>query len=195
MSGFDQLIRDVELVTSDLVSPEARSARLAEFAAEQISEAQAINRAVTGSDTPYEVTVDGRAGAALTTVKPDGVIVAEFELVDQVLDWIGEQLILASPILTGRYMRSHILFLDGIEHVPGPITKPYEEAAFLNMQPYARKIERGLSDQAPDGVYQAIAAVAKRRFGNIARVRFSYRSIDGSEGREERQPAIIVRPY
>jgi hypothetical protein len=46
---------------------------------------------------------------------------------------------------------------------------------FINTQPYARKLEKGASSQAPDGVYQSVAVLASRRFGNIAKVRFGYR--------------------
>ena len=52
-----------------------------------------------------------------------------------------------------------------------------EEYVFINTQPYARKIEgtggRRMAPQAPDGVYQAVATLAQRRFGNIARITFS----------------------
>jgi len=71
---------------------------------------------------------------------------------------------------------------------------------FLNIQPYARKIERGQSSQAPDGVYQAVATLAQRRFGNVAKITFSYRTaiggaiIGGRKGDRSdlRNPAIIV---
>jgi hypothetical protein len=61
---------------------------------------------------------------------------------------------------------------------------------FVSTVPYARKIERGLSPQAPDGVYQVVAVLAQKRFGNVARIRFSYRALPGVEGR---QPAIIIQ--
>jgi hypothetical protein len=87
----------------------------------------------------------------------------------------------------------------------------------VNTQPYARKIERGHSKQAPNGVYETVAHLAARRFGNMARIRFGYRSpLFGSikewagrtrlqpKGRRRtgssrqdwltRQPAIIVTP-
>jgi hypothetical protein len=46
---------------------------------------------------------------------------------------------------------------------------------FVNVQPYARKIERGESPSAPEGVYEAVATLARQRFGNVARIRFEYR--------------------
>ena len=77
---------------------------------------------------------------------------------------------------------------------------------FLNTQPYARKIEGDLSrepssKQAPEGVYEAVATLAQRRFGNVAMIRFSYRTpIDGAiaggrmgDRSTRRTPAIIVR--
>jgi hypothetical protein len=200
MARVDPIFRDIELIVSDLTSPEARSARLAEFAAEQIEEVRQNNRAVVGRDLPYEVVVDGKVGVALTAVKPNGVIVANFDLLREVLEWIGEQLLLESPRLTGRYMRSHVMFVDGVEHdLDGPIP-PGESYEFVNTQPYARKMEprpggAPQSDQAPKGVYHVLAAVAQKRFGNIARVRYSFRAINGEKGSENRQPAIVVRPY
>jgi hypothetical protein len=124
--------------------------------------------------------VDGRKGAALESVKPDGIIVTEFSLIDDVLEWIGDMLVKGSPVKTGRYSESHILFADGVEVEPGAALPEAEEYVYLNVQPYARKIERGLSPQAPDGVYEGVAAMARSRFSNIARIRFTFRAyLDG----------------
>ncbi|WP_099866064.1 hypothetical protein [Pararhizobium haloflavum] len=181
-------------LAEDLTSPEARSARLARFAREAIDEAQTFNRSATGRDVPYEVTVDRQKGKPIDQVAPDGVVIAEFELIGAVIEWIGDELLKASPILTGRFMRSHLLFVDGVEHTPGAaLPNGAAEFVFVNSQPYARKIERGQSAQAPDGVYEVIAAIAKKRFGNQAQIRFSFRSISGSKASADRQPAIIVR--
>ena len=63
----------------------------------------------------------------------------------------------------------------------------------LNAQPYARKIERGQSDQAPDGVYEGVATLAKRRFGNVAFVGFGYRSFPGGAVGKWAQTASAAR--
>lgn len=178
--GFaDDVLRDIRVATADLTDPKAKSARLAEFAAQEIAKVDAENKAAAGREVPHTEAVDGRIGAPLSSVRPDGVIVAEWSLHTEVLAWIGDALLKASPRLTGRYEASHILFVDGVQHEPGDPIKDFEEAIFINGVAYARKIERGESDQAPDGVYQAVAAVARQRFGNIAKVRFSYRSLQG----------------
>jgi hypothetical protein len=162
---------------------------LAAFAAEQIKEAAQQDRQVLGVVPPYDVYVDGRKGAPLTDVKPDGVIRAEFHLVFDVLAWIATQLQTHSPVLTGRYAKSHELFADGAEVNDPDHAPPADEYVFTNIQPYARKLERGKSSQAPDGVYQAVATLAQQRFGNVAKITFSYRTVIGGE----RNPAIIVR--
>jgi hypothetical protein len=176
---IDPIDRDVALLFDVELGPEARSKALADFAREQLSAAQETNRQALGMVPPHETFVDGRKGASVETVKPDGTIVFLFDLIEDALMWIGEHLPKESPVRTGKFAKSFILLADGVEvPMPGPIP-PASEYVFANVQPYARKIERGLSAQAPDGVFQAIAVVAKGRFGNMAAIKFSYRALTG----------------
>lgn len=206
VTKIDPINRDIELLINDGLSGQARSEFLAEYAAEQIEEARRINAAAIGRDPDYVVTVDGHKNAPLISVRPDGVVVAEFNLVTDLLGWIGEQLVLHSPVggsddpHAGLYSQSHVLYADGEAVEPGSIPEA-QEYVFLNALPYARRIELGSSSQAPDGVYQAIATLAARRFGNVAKVSFSYRApfaggiASGRAGNksEGRYPAIVVR--
>lgn len=193
--------RDVALILSEDLSPKARSATLAQYAHEQIEDAKQINRTVLGRIPRYTVSVDGRQGAALETVRPNGTVYTEFELFDDVLLWIADQLEIHSPIRSGRFRAENTLFADGVETIPGKVLPNADEFVFVNLTPYARKIERGQSSQAPDGVFQVVATLARRRFGNIASISFGYRTPIGSSlvgGRRgnrasERNPAIIVR--
>jgi len=195
------IVRDLELIQRQDLGAKAQSAVLAAFAAESIEDAKQQNKRVLGVVPPYDVYVDGREGAPLESVKPNGVIRAEFQLVNEALAWISTQLQMHSPVLTGRYAKSHELFADGVDTENPNNAPPAEEYVFLNTQPYSRKIERGQSPQAPDGVYQAVATLAQRRFGNVARISFSYRTAIGGDiigGRAGdrsnlRNPAIIVR--
>ncbi|WP_427024713.1 hypothetical protein ACP4J4_01740 [Aureimonas ureilytica] len=218
MSRITPLDRDISLILDDLTSPEARSARLAEFAAEQIAEVREANRASSGGEARYEQIVDGRKGAALTSVRPNGVIVANFDIVREVLDWIGDALVRASPVLSGRFARSFMILADGVEVPQGGDLPAAEEYAFTNAQPYTRRLERGASRQSPDGVFEGVASVAARQFGNSARVTFGFRTLEGSSAMDawatrtslhkrqkrqlsypqewlRRQPAVIVRPF
>lgn len=197
----EPISRDLELLFAQDLSPAVRSKQLAAFAGEVIDEAKETNRRVLGVVPPHTITVDGREGAPLASVRPDGIVRAEFELVNEALAWINTQLQMHSPVLSGRYAKSHELFADGVDTENPNAAPPAQEYVFLNIQPYARKIERGQSSQAPDGVYQAVATLARRRFGNIAKIDFSYRTAIGGAvvgGRagdrsDMRNPAIIVR--
>lgn len=188
----EPLERDLEVLFPDTFSPAARSKGLADFARGALTEAQEINRRALGRAPGHETFVDGRAGADENTVKPDGVIVYEFELFDEAFAWIEEMLILHSPSRSGRYAKSHIFFADGVEADPSA-PPPAVDYAFVNRQPYARKIERGHSKQAPNGVYEVVASMAQRRFGNMLRVRFTYRGVVGAAD-GDRQPAIVLTP-
>lgn len=197
---LEPISRDIAVFLDD-IAPKGRN--IAPFARALIQEAKDQNRRVLGVEPPSKTFVDGRLGAPLESVNPiSGTIVVEFELVGDVLRYIGEQLVIHSPHLTGRYERSHKLFADGIEVEPSSVLTTFaDEWVFINTQPYARKIERGSSSDAPDGVYQAVAVLARRRFGNIAKIGFTYRGIIGgvsAGGRagnrsENRNPAITVK--
>jgi hypothetical protein len=195
--------RDIQVFTQDNLSVDARKARIASLARKVLAETHAHNARILGHETPHEQIVDGRKGAALETVNPDrGTIVFLFEVGTDVLSWIGEQLVLHSPIGDPpiHYKDSHILLADGVEITLGQQIPVAETYTFVNVVPYARKIERGLSDQAAEGVYEVVADMAKRRFGNIAQIRFTFVSTipAGARGftkemdRQSRHPAIVV---
>lgn len=215
---FEDIGQTISLAFEKETGPEARRKLLAAFAREKVSEAEAHNTAVLGRPARFETFVDGAKSSNFEGVRPDGQIVAEFELVEEVLLWVGDALFSASPWRTGRFARSHELFIDGVVYESdGPFPTLWDEAFFANTQPYARKLERGLSSQAPDGIYQVVAQQANSRFGNLAKVSFGYRTplfgaihdwatrskLTGkgrpmsSRTRAEwlrRQPAIIIRP-
>jgi hypothetical protein len=172
LNPFD---RDVLFDLSGL-SPQEQSAALAEFARQEIAKAVEQNTQAIGHSVEHETFVDGRKNAALESVSPTGTIVAEFDLGTDLVEWIWGQVQKHSPVLTGGFRKSQRLFADGVE-VDGPAYIPdgAEEIVITSVAPYARKIERGESKQAPDGVYEAVAAMAATRYGNQARIRFTYR--------------------
>lgn len=196
----DPINRDVALLINQALSPAARSQQFAEMARGFLAEADATNKAVLGRVPPSKTFVDGSEGASLDRVRPNGVIVREYQLIADLLVWIGEQLQRLSPVLTGRYRSSHSVFADGSEIQLGGRVPLASEYVFISVLPYARKIERGESSQAPQGVYEVVAAQARRRFGNVAKVGFAFRTalggaiIGGRLGNrsEQRNPAIIV---
>lgn len=225
------LDRDLTEMLKEIVSPEARSSIIADVAREAIAEADAINLAALGRVPGRVITVDGRAGINLDQVKPDGSVQAEYRLIDDLLWWIAEQLEEHSPVgdagdkrpgHPGLYRASHVLIADGraVAIHRGEMIPDAEDYAFVSVVPYARKIERGMSSQAPEGVYQTVATLARGRFGNLAKISFGYRAPEfgaisrwariasarrlakGTRGGNHalhdewlrRQPAVIVEP-
>ncbi len=167
--------RDVLFDLSGL-SPEEQSAALAEFARQEIDAAAAQNKAAIGHSVDYETFVDGVKSDRFEIVAPNGIIVAEFDLGSDLIQWIVEQILKHAPYLTGRFRKSIRIFADGVEVDSwSDIPEGVEEIVITSVVPYARKIEEGKSTQAPDGVFEAVAAMAAARYGNQANIRFTYR--------------------
>jgi hypothetical protein len=210
---IEPIDRDIDLIFAKDLSPQARSTELAEFAKEALAEAVQQNERALGHIPPHETFVDGSPGRSVDTVAPDGTIVFEFELLTDLFAWVHDQLVTHSPVRSGRYSKSHLFYADDTEiDITGQIPQA-SEYVFVNVQPYARKIERGESPSAPEGVYEAVATLARQRFGNVARIRFEYRVPVGgtaleawagrtrqsrrigkqrSSERNRRQPAIVI---
>ncbi|WP_020184834.1 hypothetical protein [Methylopila sp. 73B] len=216
----------VETIVSNDLSPAARQRIIADFARRKLAEGVDQNRRATGREVPYTQAVDGRLGARLESVNADaGRILFMFDVAkNELFVWIAEQIVKHAPrgVIThdhGRYADAFKLLAGGREMQPGEPLPKADEFVFLNAMPYARKIERGLSKQAPDGVLQAVALLAKTRFKDVANITFGYRSYmggpvsdwaklrrpsktgysrrkrDAALAKDIRQPAIIVRLY
>lgn len=194
------LAKTIQIVVDRNLSPEARSARIAAFAQAEIDAADAQNARALGTAPPKTVTVDGRQGAPLASVNPDrGIIIAEWSLVGDVLQWMFATLRARSPIVSGAYLKAHTLFADGVECDPTdpPLAREY---TFLNPLPYSRKIEIGKTEsgrdfviQVQNRIYERTASDAQSRFGNVAKIRFTYQSaVGGSKATSDRVPAIVV---
>ncbi len=194
----------IKVLVDSRLSPQARSLRVAAFAKDRIAQADATNAQALGAVPPKTVTVDGREGAPLESVNPDhGIIIAEWKLALDVIVWIGRTLKDRSPVLSGRYRDSHTLYADSVE---ADWDKPplAQEYTFLNPLPYARKIEIGKTEsgrdfviQVENRIYERTADDAQARFGNIAKIRFTYQAAIGGyiakrHGKDDRVPAIVV---
>ncbi len=198
MARLAAFSRELQVMVDKTLSPKARSGLIADAARQALAEAQAQNRAALGRVPEHDTFVDGRRAAPLESVNPDrGTIVFDFQISFDLFEYIGRMLVMNSPVLTGKYQRSHRLYADGMEvdaYNPGMAA---DEWVFTTSAPYARRIEAGSSDQAPAGVYEAVAALAAKRYGNVAAIKFSYRDViggtRGAAARAARQPAIIIR--
>lgn len=211
-------VLDRSIVADVLDAPSIR----ADFARRALAEAKDQNRQVLGKEPDHVSFVDGVVSEVFSSVRPDGRIIFEFEIGVGVVQWIHAALLDASPVKTGRYKASHVIYADGVEVTDPMAAEGAEEVVILPLVPYARKIEgrgarRPQSRSAPKGVYQVVSTMAARRFGNLARIRFTYQSPIGgaselaqwagrNAGRRDganaqrrqmqknlRQPAILIR--
>lgn len=161
------------LVWDEVLEPDIRQFQIM-TARHVLAEEQA-----RGFDREPRVIVDRRFDAAIETVKPFGRI--EFvERVDigEVVEWIWKRLLERSPVLTGRYQDSHIVMINGASVPDIRGYKPGDRIQIVNIQPYARKVERGQSIMAPNGVYRGVFNAARRRYGRNLFIDFRYVKLD-----------------
>lgn len=203
--------RELDLAVRADLAPAMRSQLVADVARADIDQIDRENDAAVGTDVKYRTFVDGSPSTRLEAVNPDhGIIAAVWDLGTDVVSIIGAMLRQHSPVMTGRYRASHILLADGVDVKSVDPKLSVSEYTWISSVPYARKIER----RQADGVYESVAALARQRFGNTAKISFSFRSLasgggtaldvwaKGSRGgsRNEarrgdwlrRQPAIII---
>lgn len=192
----DPIAQTIKLLVANTISPQAQKQAVASFAQGAIDEADATNKRVLGRVPPRTVTVDGREGAALTDVKPDGgSIIVEYELIADVLVWIGDTLRSRSPVQSGDYRDGWTLLADGVEVAVGDDIPAADEYTFVNTVPYARKIEVGLTEsgrafvvQVPNRIAERTAKDAASRFGNMAKISNTFISL--TNGYSLRQDAV-----
>lgn len=201
----------VAQIRGELTSPERRE-EAAAFVRADIAEALRINREAFEEEPRYTVSVDGRRGAFLESVDPDGgSIVVEFDHVGLVLVWIAQTLNNFSPVVSGEYKASHILFMDGAEIGPAEeLTRSSliaaDEAAafvFVATAAYSRKLEVGKdrkgrpwAKQVPPHIVERVAKAGQARFSRVAQIRFGYTALaiasgavtTRERGRNRRQP-------
>lgn len=151
-----------------------------------------------GFDNAPLVVTDGVRRRDYSQVKPFGKIefISNTEIADAVR-WALMALQKRSPVLTGRYVQSHVVMINGAE-VQGNIwvalrkLKGGERVQIVNTQPYARKIEgatankktgrgarKASSMQARSGVYRPVQRAIVQRYGKSIFVDFKYVKIEG----------------
>ncbi len=103
------------------------------------------------------------------------VIVFTFETGQhEVLSFIENELAKHSPVKSGRYMHSNVVYADGslVEDLRNLSTTEASEYIFVNTLPYSRKVEHGESAMAPSGVYEVVANEAEQRYGGLYKIAF-----------------------
>src|SRR3546814_8595091 len=151
-------------------------------------------------DVARETIVDGRKGAPVESVRIGGAVVFLFAVQQAAVDFTLETLRRLSPVDRVSpdsivYRDHHVMLLNGAESAPGAPIGPDDDVVFVNLLPYARRIEHGWSKlQAPAGVYESASEIVRARFGNIVTVKFSYGSFVGAHDSDQRYPLIRLSP-
>lgn len=158
-----------------------------------IGERELISAVRGGFDQQPVVITDGVPRRDYRQVKPFGKIeFARRANMAEAALWILDQLQRRSPVLTGRYVSSHTVMINGQE-ITGNIREALmrvggaDRVQIVNPQPYARKIEgatankrtgrgkrRAISRQARSGVYRVVHRAALQRYGRTIFADFKY---------------------
>jgi hypothetical protein len=174
-----------------------------------------------GFDAHPKTIVDRRHNAAIESVKTYGTIefLAQAEL-GEIVDWVYRRLVQVSPVLTRRYVKAHLILVNGSEVSERRLKEigPGDRVQIVNPLPYARKLEGGArftgwasrhdrtarrmvagsSVQAPSGIYRVVFRQAKQRFGKIAFIDYKFVSLEGgllipdSKNKRLRYPCIQI---
>lgn len=208
--------RDLALHFAASLGPQARARILAEEGARILSKADAAQLAQLGIVPPKRTFVDGAESEDLARVKPEGVIVRIYDVMPLVLAWLGNELWKHSPVRSGRYQESHRLLADGTEIAQvvenftlAAVPSGTREFLFIPTVPYARRLEpvdgrKAWSPKAPDGIYHAVATLARPKLLRLVSVSFTYRSLAGmpeskaeqrarpNSPRDFRMPALLI---
>lgn len=189
MARLSAFTEQVRIFNSNFTGA-ARAEALATAAIAARDEALAKNTAALGRPPSFVTIVDGKQGASEMQVRVGGTIVYLFAVgsasLEEAVDAAAQlyhQIAPRGP--TGRYAEGLRLLVNGTERSysrAGTAVRLLEtdEVQLTNLLPYARKIERGWSAQAPNGVFEVVATALRQRYGNLLKIGFSYDRFPGA---------------
>lgn len=180
---------------------EAAQRALVDLARRELAKVQAES-----NPSGTEQFIDGRKGAPLETVKSGGMIHFEFTYVQEIVRVALSELESVSPVDTGNYFSNHAAYADGSRVSSLDAIANARRIVISNTVEYARVIEVGIGKKVPwskrpqvpkEGVFNHTVKVLRRRYGNIADIRFAWVGLDansetGSNASKDRFPAIVI---
>lgn len=144
------------------------------------------NAEAFGRPVPYTTKVDGVETKNLFVAKSNSRIEVKWDFGLEIVEWIYELLVRVAPYGSKpkrspeiHFRNSFRIYADGKEINDTKDAFGAREVLIVSVVPYARKIERGLKGYAPGRVFQEVAALAKLRFTNTARIKFIYAEPEG----------------
>lgn len=162
-TSFATFGRDLQLATAGL-SPEAIAPELAKFARAELQKAIASGRA----STSYDRYVNNTPGLPEDAVKLPGHIFYEFSYWGDVISHALTYLAKRSPRLSGQYIGSQAVMVDGQVIAPTAQIRADQVVTIVPTVPYSRKIEVGhMKMRAERYVMDAARREMDRRFRGV----------------------------
>lgn len=132
----------------------------------------------------------------LESVRLPGPIVYRYRYLREVVLVAIRELEAASPIDSGRYKRSHKLWINGHEAPLNAVIKAGDEVWIANDVPYARRLEVGKTQSGrdflvsvPNRIYERVAKKLMSRYRNAAGITNGYVTLPGAWEIKGRLPA------
>lgn len=172
------LIEKAVEVFLDGLFGQAAAARLAEYAQAERDRMIAAGQTVSSQ---YRTYVDGVEGAAERAVRPDGLILYDFDVFAAAIPYALEFCRSKSPVDSGAYKNAWFALAAGVEWAPG-FSPPVGADVFVtNDRPYHRKISNssGLEINAASGVLEGALDAVKARYGKVIDLKIEHVHLDG----------------
>jgi hypothetical protein len=144
------------------------------YVLEQETIYKTVDERALGRIVDTKTFIDGALANIDTLRNLSSVVQIDYQVNEDVLQFITTELQKHSPYKTGRYQKSHILFADGVQLDDMTMAPSASEFMFVNTTPYSVKIEAGESSMAPNGVYEVVAQIAKSKFPSARIEYFDY---------------------
>lgn len=206
------VLKAEELLTyfQSKLSGESRRKEFIRVAKNEFNRVNEHNKRIMGVDPQVRQIVDGILGKSLEAVNQNGVVVWQWGIHLQIIDEAYTLILYHSPIEQVEtdpihYKDYHKLLVNGQEVHPPVEIGVNDVVKITNLLPYARRIERGWSPQAPDGVYALVAEILREKYGKLFDIEFDYEDyfggthIPGKEWKPKklsqiRYPTLIIAP-
>lgn len=123
----------------------------------------------------------------LESVRLPGPIVFRYRYLREIVLVGLRELEAASPVDSGRYKRSHLLWINDIAVARGAPIKAGDSVMLANTVPYSRRLEIGKTESGrnflvsvPNRIYERVAKKLQQRYRNAATITFGYATLPGA---------------
>lgn len=164
-SNAAMVARTIRVFRDQTLSPQAQSKVLAAIARRKRDEL------IASGDAPpsYTTFVDGVRDAREESVRPDGAIIYQFNVLGLAAAFGFTFLMARSPVDDGEYRASWLVIVNGKKWTTDLDDIPHgAEVMIVNPKPYARKIDAGhMRMRVPPGLIEAARQAIRARYPTL----------------------------